>query len=94
MSRRFVYCPDCGTHQNLKAALQRVVELQNEVASEKERYNRDVHGVNNEGDPIGGVPGGYLYEIALLKQKIKQLESDVAEYKAALSDSDSHPDFR
>lgn len=93
MSRRFD-CPDCGTHQTLKVALQRVVELQNEVASEKERYNRDVHGVNNEGDPIGGVPGGYIYEIAFLKQKIKQLESDVAEYKAALSDFDSHPDFR
>lgn len=50
------------------------VAIQDEIRTEKERYNRDVFGVNNEGDPIGGEPvGGYANDLTRAKKEIEKL---------------------
>lgn len=47
-----------------------------EIDSLKGRYNRDVNGLNNEGDPIGGDPaGGYANDLHSARSEIDQLKA-------------------
>ncbi|WP_097138045.1 MULTISPECIES: hypothetical protein [unclassified Pseudomonas] len=46
--------------------------LKAEVARLKDKYQRDVFGLNNEGDPIGGEPaGGYANEVTRLQAGVE-----------------------
>lgn len=46
-----------------------------------ERYDRDVHGLNNEGDPIGGDPaGGYENDLRRANAEIERLKSLIGEH--------------
>ena len=40
----------------IPTALEKIAELKRERDQARDRYNREVHGLNNEGDPIGGDP--------------------------------------
>lgn len=42
----------------------------------EDRYQREVYGLNNEGDPIGGEPaGGYVNDLARLRARVAKLEA-------------------
>jgi len=50
-------------------------ELRAELQTERDRYFREVYGLNNEGDPIGGDPaGGYVNQIAELRAANDRLD--------------------
>lgn len=52
----------------------------------QDKYNRDVNGLNNEGDPIGGDPaGGYRADIANLTKQNNQLYTERAFAAIALA---------
>lgn len=54
--------------------------LQEELEREKSRYAREVLGLNNEGDPIGGDPaGGYKNDNVQLQQRLTAAEQRNAE---------------
>lgn len=56
--------------------------LATEVQTLKDKYQRDVFGVNNEGDPIGGDPaGGYANDVARLKEENESLRKDAERYR-------------
>jgi hypothetical protein len=45
------------------------------------KYMREVEGLNNEGDPIGGdSPSGLRHELQTAKARIKYLESELNEW--------------
>lgn len=49
------------------------------IAELEARWWREVYGLNNEGDPIGGDPaGGYIGQIDILRKRIATLESQQA----------------
>lgn len=55
-----------------------------EVQALKDKYQRDVFGLNNEGDPIGGDPaGGYANDLARLKAENESLRKDAERYRYA-----------
>jgi hypothetical protein len=50
----------------------------------RDQYQRDVYGLNNEGDPIGGEPaGGYANDNARLRAELAALKAQQAEQKPA-----------
>lgn len=50
----------------------------------RDKYQRDVYGLNNEGDPIGGEPaGGYANENARLRAELAALKAQQAEQTPA-----------
>lgn len=56
---------DCGEAANRLNELDaKVMELYRELESARDRYNRDVLGLNNEGDAIGGEPPRGLRHMA------------------------------
>ena len=69
--------------EELKAALARIACLEGEIAKRDARimglesqYQRDVWGLNNEGDPIGGEPaGGYANDNARLRAELAALKA-------------------
>ena len=64
-------------------ALARIACLEGEIAKRdaridelESRYQRDVYGLNNEGDPIGGEPaGGYANDNARLRAELSALKA-------------------
>lgn len=55
-------------------------ELRAALQSERDRYFREVYGLNNEGDPIGGDPaGGYVNQIAMLREALAQTDALASE---------------
>lgn len=57
------------------AALVREAALREELERSTARYDREVLGLNNEGDPIGGDPaGGYKNDNARLQQRLTAAE--------------------
>lgn len=59
----------------LDAALGREAELREELERVKSLYDREVLGLNNEGDPIGGDPaGGYKNDNVRLQQRLTVAE--------------------
>lgn len=47
----------------------------------KERYMREVEGLNNEGDPIGGdPPSGLRHQVEMLKKMVIALENQNNDY--------------
>lgn len=44
--------------------------LMNELEEAKSEYDREVLGVNNEGDDIGGVPGGLKHQLQVLQDRV------------------------
>lgn len=85
---------------SLEAAVARTPELDAQclradaaelaLSAAQDKYQRDVYGLNNEGDPIGGDPaGGYLNEVLSLRLKLShalELLKDAASYTR-------HPDY-
>lgn len=70
---------------NLDAALAREAALREELERAKSRYDREVLGLNNEGDPIGGDPaGGYKNDNARLQQRLAVAEQRAGELEALL----------
>lgn len=66
--------------------------LKAEVERLKDKYQRDVYGLNNEGDPIGGDPaGGYANDLARMQSelyKARELLAEVVQGKGLSSDFD------
>ena len=63
------------TYMLLDAANKREAALREELERSTSRYDRDVLGLNNEGDPIGGDPaGGYKNDNARLQQRLTVAE--------------------
>jgi hypothetical protein len=59
----------------LTAAKSELAALREELEREKSRYDREVLGLNNEGDPIGGDPaGGYKNDNVQLQQRLTAAE--------------------
>ena len=57
-------------------ALARIACLEGEIAKRDAKYQRDVWGLNNEGDPIGGDPaGGYANDNARLRAELSALKA-------------------
>ena len=55
--------------------LERESDLREELDRSRSRYDREVLGLNNEGDPIGGDPaGGYKNDNARLQQRLTVAE--------------------
>ena len=69
--------------EELKSAQARIAGLEGEIAKRDARimglesqYQRDVWGLNNEGDPIGGEPaGGYANDNARLRAELAALKA-------------------
>ena len=69
--------------EELKAALARIACLEGEIAKRDARilelesqYQRDVYGLNNECDPIGGDPaGGYANDNARLRSELAAIKA-------------------
>jgi len=60
----------------LEEALGREAALREDLERAKSRYDREVLGLNNEGDPIGGDPaGGYKNDNARLQQRLTVAEN-------------------
>ena len=75
--------------ENCELFRARIVELES-------RYQRDVYGLNNEGDPIGGDPaGGYANDSARLRSELSALKAQepVTAVKHGPLDSDGWPEF-
>jgi hypothetical protein len=54
-------------------------EFNSIIKNLEDRYQRDVFGLNNEGDPIGGDPaGGYVNNLKLAHAQVADLESQLA----------------
>ena len=78
-----VYLEHVQMSEELKAALARITCLEGEIAKRDARimglesqYQRDVWGLNNEGDPIGGDPaGGYANDNARLRTELAALKA-------------------
>ena len=78
-----VYLEHVQMSEELKAALARIACLEGEIAKRDARiaelesqYQRDVWGLNNEGDPIGGDPaGGYANDNARLRAELAALKA-------------------
>ena len=59
----------------LKTPSPRAQALEEDAINWRDKYNREVLGLNNEGDPIGGDPAyGLNHRIADLEQKLKAAE--------------------
>lgn len=72
------------------AAKDLTAPLQAEVERLKDRYNRDAHGLNNEGDPIGGDPaGGYINDLRSARSEIDQLKARRDELEGLLKSGSS-----
>lgn len=70
---------------DLDAALGREAALREELELAKSRYDREVLGLNNEGDPIGGDPaGGYKNDNARLQQRLTSAEQRESEAREEL----------
>ena len=70
---------------DLDAALGREAALREELERANSRYDREVLGLNNEGDPIGGDPaGGYKNDNARLQQRLTVAEQREAELEGLL----------
>lgn len=55
---------------------QTVKQLHQRIEQAESRYQRDVHGLNNEGDVIGGEPaGGYINDLRHALRRVQELES-------------------
>ncbi|MGH8422029.1 MAG: Lar family restriction alleviation protein [Pseudomonas fluorescens] len=51
--------------------------LRTELTAANDKYQRDVNGLNNEGDPIGGDPaGGYSNEVSCLRARLADVQAD------------------
>ena len=78
-----VYLEHVQMSEELKAALARIACLEGEIAKRDARimglesqYQRDVWGLNNECDPIGGDPaGGYANDNARLRTELAALKA-------------------
>ena len=78
-----VYLEHVQMSEELKAALARIACLEGEIAKRDARimglesqYQRDVWGLNNEGDPIGGEPaGGYANDNARLRAELAAIKA-------------------
>ena len=57
-------------YQAMVAAVNRAMQWQ-------DRYMRDVEGQNNEGDYIGGVPGGLRRDAEYWKNKAEKFETEL-----------------
>ena len=68
--------------ENCEAFRARIAELES-------RYQRDVYGLNNEGDPIGGDPaGGYANDNARLRAELSALKAhEPSDHVRALNDA-------
>ena len=68
--------------ENCELFRARIVELES-------RYQRDVYGLNNEGDPIGGDPaGGYANDNARLRTELAALKAqEPSDHVRALNDA-------
>ena len=72
-----------GNCEVLRARLARIACLEGEIAKRDARilelesqYQRDVYGLNNEGDPIGGEPaGGYANDNARLRAELAAIKA-------------------
>ena len=64
-----------------------IARLEAERAKWHDRYFREVHGQNNEGDLIGGVPSGLLHEVAHLEAELERVKK-VPNWKQDLADND------
>lgn len=59
-------------------------DLRQELERAKSRYDREVLGLNNEGDPIGGDPaGGYKNDNVRLQQRLTVAEQRAGELESA-----------
>lgn len=68
----------------LDAALASEVALRKELERATSRYDRDVLGLNNEGDPVGGDPaGGYKNDNVRLQQRLTVAEQRAGEMESA-----------
>lgn len=65
-----------NTVEYVEGLFKKIRDLELEVQALKDKYQRDVFGLNNEGDPIGGDPaGGYANDLANLKAENERLQS-------------------
>ena len=53
-----------------------IARLEAERAKWHDRYFREVHGQNNEGDLIGGVPSGLLHDVARLEAELERVTGE------------------
>ena len=78
-----VYLEHVQMSEELKAALARIACLEGEISKRdarivelESRYQRDVYGLNNECDPIGGDPaGGYVNDNARLRTELAAIRA-------------------
>lgn len=62
-----------------------IFNLQERLRDREDRYNREVLGLSNEGDPIGGDPaGGYKNDNARLQQRLTVAEQRAGELEELL----------
>lgn len=60
--------------------------LQAENAKLRDKYDRDVYGLNNEGDPIGGEPaGGYANDNARLRAELEAARGLLAQLRGMIN---------
>ena len=86
-----VYLEHVQMSEELKAALARIACLEGEIAKRDARimglesqYQRDVWGLNNEGDPIGGEPaGGYANDNARLRAELAAIKAQEPVWSAS-----------
>ena len=66
-----------GDHHWMAAkAVEGLIRLRGEIAKRDAKYQREVYGLNNEGDPIGGDPaGGYANDNARLRTELAALKA-------------------
>ena len=67
-------------------------DLRQELERAKSRYDREVLGLNNEGDPIGGDPaGGYKNDLARVNSAFDELAACVGFSEARLDQTGDSP---
>ena len=77
------------TAEYVEGLFRKIRDLEFEVQSLKDKYQRDVFGLNNEGDPIGGDPaGGYANDLARLKTDNEYLLKDAGRLDWILKNCD------
>lgn len=67
-------------------------DLRQDLERAKSRYDREVLGLNNEGDPIGGDPaGGYKNDLARVNSAFDELAARVGFSEARLDQTGDSP---
>lgn len=72
--------------------LQGAIQVSSMTDSEwREKYMREVEGLNNEGDPIGGdPPSGLRHQVEALKAENTKLEDELDQYKEYYEEMSEH----